>query len=34
MKKIVGVLPGGSEGTWYTITVDGVEYYYARYDAL
>lgn len=27
-----GILPGMSEGTWYTITVDGVEYYYVRYD--
>lgn len=31
-QQIYGTLPGASEGRWYIITVDGVEYYYGRYD--
>lgn len=31
-QQIYGTLPGASEGTWYIVTVDGVEYYYGRYD--
>ncbi len=26
------VLPGASEGTWYVIEIEGIEYYYGRYD--
>lgn len=29
---IYGTLPGLAEGTWYIVTVDGVEYYYGQYD--
>ena len=25
-------LPGASEGTWYVMEIDGIEYFYARYD--
>ena len=31
-QQIYGTLPGASEGMWYIVTVDGVEYYYGRYD--
>ena len=31
-QQIYGTLPGASEGIWYIVTVDGVEYYYGRYD--
>lgn len=31
-QQIYGMLPGASEGIWYIVTVDGVEYYYGRYD--
>ena len=31
--KLRGMLPGASEGTWYMIEIDGIEYYYAEYDA-
>lgn len=31
-QEIYGMLPGASEGTWYIVAVDGVEYYYGRYD--
>ncbi len=34
VKQLRGVLPGTGEGIWYTITIDGVEYYYARYDEI
>lgn len=30
--SIYGTLPGLAEGTWYIVTVDGVEYYYGQYD--
>lgn len=33
VQKLVGNLPGLGLGTWYTVTVDGVEYYYANYDS-
>ncbi len=32
VRQMRGLLPGMGEGIWYTVTVDGVEYYYARYD--
>lgn len=32
VRQMRGMLPGMGEGIWYTITVDGVEYYYGRYD--
>ncbi|MDE5801530.1 MAG: M56 family metallopeptidase [Lachnospiraceae bacterium] len=32
VRQMRGMLPGMGEGTWYTIAIDGVEYYYARYD--
>lgn len=31
-QQIYGTLPGASEGIWYIITIDGVEYYYGKYD--
>ena len=31
-EKLAGDLPGAAMGTWYTVTIDGVEYYYANYD--
>lgn len=30
--EIQGMLPGVSEGTWYIIELDGIEYYYGTYD--
>ena len=30
--EIDGMLPGSSEGTWYIVSIDGVEYYYGKYD--
>jgi len=32
IRQIRGVLPGTDEGVWYTILIDGVEYYYGKYD--
>lgn len=32
IRQLRGVLPGASEGIWYIVTIDGVEYYYASYD--
>ena len=32
VEKLIGNLPGAAMGTWYTVTIDGVEYYYANYD--
>ena len=32
MKKLQGMLPGATEGTWYIIEIDGIEYYYGKYD--
>lgn len=32
VQQIRGTLPGMSEGVWYTISIDGVEYYYGKYD--
>lgn len=32
MQQIHGMLPGAGEGTWYTVAIDGVEYYYGQYD--
>lgn len=32
VQKLRGVLPGASEGTWYTVSLDGIEYYYGIYD--
>lgn len=31
VQKLYGILPGASDGTWYTLTVDGIEYYYGIY---
>ena len=31
-QQLRGNLPGVGEGVWYTILIDGVEYYYGRYD--
>lgn len=28
IKKLQGMLPGATEGTWYVIEIDGIEYYY------
>lgn len=30
--EIDGILPGASTGTWYIVDIDGVEYYYGKYD--
>ena len=32
VSQMRGMLPGMGEGTWYTIEIDGVEYFYATYD--
>lgn len=32
VSQLHGILPGQDQGTWYTIAIDGVEYYYGRYD--
>lgn len=32
VQQIHGMLPGACEGIWYTIAIDGVEYYYGQYD--
>ena len=32
MQQIRGMLPGTSEGVWYIASIDGVEYYYGKYD--
>lgn len=34
VQAMEGMVPGMSEGTWYTITMDGIEYYYAKYISL
>lgn len=31
VQELDGVLPGADLGTWYTVTIEGVEYYYGRY---
>ncbi|MCH5270671.1 MAG: hypothetical protein J1E83_07965 [Lachnospiraceae bacterium] len=31
-EELHGMLPGVAEGTWYTVQIDGIEYYYGRYD--
>ena len=31
-RQLRGVLPGTDEGVWYIILIDGVEYYYGKYD--
>lgn len=33
VQKLIGDLPGAAPGTWYIVTVDGVEYYYGNYDS-
>ncbi len=30
--KIRGMLPGAAEGVWYTVTIEGVSYFYGAYD--
>lgn len=32
VRELRGVLPGAAEGVWYIISIDGVEYYYGKYD--
>ncbi|MCM1191077.1 MAG: M56 family metallopeptidase [Butyrivibrio sp.] len=32
LEQLQGSLPGASQGVWYTILIDGVEYYYGKYD--
>lgn len=32
VSQMHGTLPGAAEGTWYTMVIDGVEYYYGKYD--
>lgn len=32
MKNLLGMLPGAAEGTWYIIEINGIEYYYGKYD--
>ncbi len=32
IQQIQGMLPGTSEGVWYIVSIDGVEYYYGKYD--
>lgn len=32
VSQMRGMLPGMGEGTWYTVEIDGVEYFYATYD--
>ncbi len=32
LQKIEGDMPGTGLGTWYTVEIDGVEYYYAEYE--
>lgn len=32
IKKLLGMLPGAAEGTWYIIETNGIEYYYGKYD--
>ena len=31
-EELQGWLPGMAEGTWYVIEIDGIEYYYGKYD--
>ncbi len=32
VQEIKGLLPGTGEGTWYTVLIEGIEYYYGQYD--
>lgn len=32
VQKIDGILPGSDEGTWYIVEIDGIEYYYGKYN--
>ena len=32
VEELHGMLPGAAEGTWYTVLIDGIEYYYGKYD--
>lgn len=32
IQEIDGILPGTGEGTWYVIEIEGVEYYFGKYD--
>lgn len=32
VEELHGMLPGTGEGTWYTVLIDGIEYYYGKYD--
>lgn len=31
-EQMRGILPGTGEGVWYSVLIDGVEYYYGKYD--
>lgn len=33
VQELQGMLPGASEGTWYIVVIEGVEYYYGKYDS-
>lgn len=32
VQELKGMLPGTGEGTWYTVVIEGIEYYYGQYD--
>lgn len=32
VQKLEGMLPGSDEGTWYIVEIEGIEYYYGKYD--
>lgn len=32
VQKLAGILPGANEGTWYITEIEGIEYYYGKYD--
>lgn len=32
IQEIDGILPGTGEGTWYVIEIEGVEYYFGKFD--
>ncbi len=32
VQKLDGILPGSDEGTWYIVEIDGIEYYYGKYN--
>lgn len=32
VQKLAGILPGTDKGTWYITEIEGIEYYYGKYD--